>query len=274
MRDSRHGKKQEYRKAFKTWFGRSKDDAALALEQRGFNVAVFERDDHFSQRKQGYGLTLVYNESGPLAELGLLKLCAKEDTPSRSHYVFDSGGSILGYFGNSFPLPQVALPQRGNLRIPRQALRKMLLDRLHAGTVRWGHRLMGYEEHPDAAGVSLTFENGSVEQAALLVGADGVNSLIRTHKTLDPLKYLGVMIILGLAPYRHALLDERGFYTLDGTHRLFTMPFSKGTESEPPTIMWQLSFTGLDEQQARQLAAQGSAGLVQEVLERVRALGE
>jgi len=31
---------------------------ALALQQRGFDVLLFEKDTSFSQRRQGYGLTL------------------------------------------------------------------------------------------------------------------------------------------------------------------------------------------------------------------------
>ncbi|KAL7435528.1 hypothetical protein ACHAXH_002662 [Discostella pseudostelligera] len=36
---------------------------------------------------------------------------------------------------------------------------------------------------------------------------------------------LGIFIILGISDHFHHLVDERGFYTLDGMHRLFIMPF-------------------------------------------------
>ncbi|KAL3758170.1 hypothetical protein ACHAWU_004808 [Discostella pseudostelligera] len=36
---------------------------------------------------------------------------------------------------------------------------------------------------------------------------------------------LGIFIILGISDHFHHLIDERGFYTLDGMHRLFIMPF-------------------------------------------------
>jgi 2-polyprenyl-6-methoxyphenol hydroxylase-like FAD-dependent oxidoreductase len=40
-------------------------------------------------------------------------------------------------------------------------------------------------------------------------------------------QYIGIFIILGItSDFRDPFLDEQGFYTLDGTHRLFTMPFS------------------------------------------------
>ena len=36
---------------------------------------------------------------------------------------------------------------------------------------------------------------------------------------------VGIYIILGISTHFHPLIDERGFYTLDGKHRLFIMPF-------------------------------------------------
>ena len=42
----------------------------------------------------------------------------------------------------------------------------------------------------------------------------------------DHLNYLGVVVILGIAPCAHPLASERIFETLDGTTRLYTMPFT------------------------------------------------
>lgn len=114
--------------------------AALSLKQAGFaNVTVYERDAHFSERRDGYGLTLSYNEKGPLAKLGLLETVARVDCPSRSHYVFRPDGTILGYYGNAFHNVGVedlsqrrGLGQRGNLRVPRQVLRRIMMDELLA----------------------------------------------------------------------------------------------------------------------------------------------
>ena len=47
----------------------------------------------------------------------------------------------------------------------------------------------------------------------------------------SPLKYLGITVILGLSATSHPLVQNRGFYVLDGTHRLFTMPFAAPTQS-------------------------------------------
>ena len=107
---------------------------------------MYERDAHFEDRKQGYGLTLTYNEQGPLAKLGVLAEVMRHDTeasPSNRHWIFGPSGDLLGFYGNDFipPTGGTTSPssyQRGNLRIPRQELRRVLLSRLAPGTVRWG----------------------------------------------------------------------------------------------------------------------------------------
>jgi hypothetical protein len=51
--------------------------------------------------------------------------------------------------------------------------------------------------------------------------SDRLNNVNMTN-----LSYTGIMIVLGITKdFFHPLLDEKGFYTLDGEHRLFTMPF-------------------------------------------------
>jgi 2-polyprenyl-6-methoxyphenol hydroxylase-like FAD-dependent oxidoreductase len=142
--------------------------AALSLQQKGINVTVYERDGEFGDRRQGYGLTLTNNKKGPLAELGLLKKCVDQDCPSNAHWIFAPNGDILGYYGRAFKhnptttntakskIDKDAVEGRGNLRIPRESLRKMLLDSLRPGTVAWGVKLVDYEE--TSTSVKLKFQ--------------------------------------------------------------------------------------------------------------------
>jgi 2-polyprenyl-6-methoxyphenol hydroxylase-like FAD-dependent oxidoreductase len=238
--------------------------AAISLEQAGFsNVSIFERDDSFDRQKEGYGLTLTYNPKGPLASLGLLEQVANEDCPSRSHYLFRQDGSIMGYFGNTFSKHR-GLGQRGNLRIPRKVLRRLLLEKLSSSKVHWGHTLMDYVWDPETNQYTLHFEKKNVDgieesqmlavTADLLVAADGIRSAVLKKlqvMSLTPpsdnprvgLRSIGIRLILGIAEFSHPLLNERGFYTLDGKHRLFTMPFESNRfdAAKSNRIMWQLS---------------------------------
>ena len=60
---------------------------ALALQKIGIKCTVFEKDSCFSDRMQGYGLTLTNNTKGPLNALGLLDECIERDCPSNAHWV-------------------------------------------------------------------------------------------------------------------------------------------------------------------------------------------
>ena len=106
--------------------------------------------------------------------------------------------------------------------------------------------------------------------ARVVVGADGLYSAVRTHRLaemyegmkapdedtkrfgiddeVDPLRYLGMVVVLGMSPSDHPLCLRNTFQTLDGETRLYTMPFTAGTTGTPtepgrkPTTFWQLSF--------------------------------
>lgn len=202
--------------------------AALALQKRGIAVKVYERDVSLLSRPQGYGMTLSTTNTA-LEELGLLEELRERDTTSSSHYVFAANGEILGYFGGAFQPSRPQTGERGNLRVPRQILRQMLLSRLKPGTVRWGTEVMHFEEieakkadsatkrqtgagaavsapppasaAPPAAAaaaaptasagkVDVTLSDGAVEQFDVLIGAEGIRSRIRSMKVKDTLKYL------------------------------------------------------------------------------------
>jgi salicylate hydroxylase len=256
----------------------------LALQKAGISARVYERDAQFDDRRQGYGLTLTNSKKGALAELGVLEACIKQDCPSCWHWVLDPKGHVLGYYGRSFTpgaAKKVDAParrgERGNLRIPRQDLRKMLLDRLAPGSVVWGRRVVGYVEQGDVVDAQL--DNGAVVQADVLVGADGIRSVVRRVRDAvgkgddcTGLRYTGVAVIIGLSPAEHPLLDDGGFYVLDGVHRLFTMPFrqrgANGDPEAPPLTMWQLSFSGLTEMAATALGATDAAALLAEAQRR------
>jgi salicylate hydroxylase len=233
---------------------------AVSLERVGFsNIAIYERDASHSSRQAGYGLTLQYNPSGVLAKLNMLNAIADADCPSRSHYMFDWRGNIIGYFGNAFS-PEIrgaGWGQRGNLRVPRQEVRRILLDQLRCSAVHWNHRLVDVKRSGVSPVVKLIFEHCDtvvIVEADFVVGADGIRSTV-VEKWLPEAptpQPLGVRLIVGLTEdFHHDLLHERGFYTLAKGMRLFCMPFSSPSPfdetPQPVRYMWQLSFCSSDD---------------------------
>lgn len=277
--------------------------AAIALQRAGIECTVYERDDSFKQRKEGFGLTLTNNPKGALASLGLLESCIDADCPSTCHWVFGPTGTVLGYYGRYFKdnyddardnfltcpsSDALKIRDRGNLRVPRQDLREMLLRQLQPGTVRWGHRLVDVIDDPLEESVILQFEGIAANaRAHVVVGADGIHSQVRRLRDsamatngdsgcqtvqASTLSYLGVAVIIGISPVTSSLLHHQGFYVLDGIHRLFTMPFRSGicdnSSDTPELTMWQLSFSGLSEEEANALRMRSPEELVSEALRR------
>lgn len=244
---------------------------------REVHCCCYDRDDGIKgKRGGGYGLTLTYNPKGPLETLGVLEELALIDSPSRSHYLFNSQGEVLGYYGNTFRKDRKLLPQRGNLRIARGEVRRVLYEKICGlggeDRVKWGHELGGIERGADGK-FTIEFVNGvRVDSVDLVVGADGVNSKsLRLYITSPyypknipaPPSHptpLNILLVIGVSTLQHRLLEERAFHTVDGKRRLFLMPFSKGE------TMWQFT-EALPHEEGLALRRDGTDALLRHVVE-------
>jgi len=304
---------------------------ALALQHRGVPCDVYERDGGFDERSQGYGLTMQQGARA-IRALGLGTSHgngggdddSREDDGgggdefgihSKRHVVHKTDGTIVGQWGIKVwgrPETKAKHASRQNAHIARQELRRILLEKLRPGTVKWGYQLTKYCElqqngsmealgHESGRHVEMTFichDQGCSEKitknASVLVGADGIRSVVRAQKIgedTSPLKYLGCIVILGISHSpEHTLTDgETVFQTADGTTRIYAMPFAKpgketagaanftfdaqgggeqsvGGEHRGET-MWQLSFP-MDEAAAKELSQRGPEALKDEALKR------
>jgi 2-polyprenyl-6-methoxyphenol hydroxylase-like FAD-dependent oxidoreductase len=228
---------------------------AVALQKRGFNVVVLESDPSFDSRKQGYGLTVQRQDAVNAMGIDL----AADDAPSTSHYTFDDKGRVLGVFGEAFGGKDTGKERKecknsGRfIHIPRQVLRRRILEAVRPGTIRWNSALEGFrtsKKNPKVVKVKLA--GGDVIDAALLVGSDGIFSTVRRNLALpgDRLNYVGLMVVLGIV--EDSILDvpltkRRIFETVDGSTRIYAMPFTTSS------TMWQLSFP-MEEKEGRELA--------------------
>lgn len=151
--------------------------AALALRQRGFDVGVFEQADVLGE--VGAGLQLSANAVRVLASLGLQdRLVARASIPEgkqvrlwntgRSWKLFDLGPLSQERYGHPY------------LMMHRADLHDTLLAAFEdeaPGCLHVGKRLDSFEERDD--GVRLRFADHSCADADILIGADGVHSVVR-----------------------------------------------------------------------------------------------
>ena len=245
---------------------------AVACLHRGIPFTIYERDKSFSDRSQGYGLTLQ-QASKAIKGFGLFSL--KEAIVSTKHIVHTSDGKLIGEWGLRKWLPSDTKKQakHSNLHISRQALRSDLLNQLDENnSVKWGHQLVDFKESEN--NIDLSFQvNGEIKkvQTDILVGSDGIRSSARKlllGEEIAPLRYLDCMVILGICNLnalentKSPLLDGATvFQTANGKERIYMMPYSK------EAIMWQLSFP-ISEEAAKEISKKGKNTLKEEAIQR------
>ncbi|MFV8466009.1 FAD-dependent oxidoreductase [Flavobacterium sp. LB1P62] len=248
---------------------------AVACLHRGIPFTLFERDNNFEARSQGYGLTLQ-QASKAIEGLGVFSL--EEGVISTRHVVHTTEGKVIGEWGIRKWIQSDAKtsPKRTNVHIARQSLRLALLEQLGGhDAVQWGHQLVHFKECNDE-GVDLNFQvNGEIRRykADLVVGADGIRSSVRRlliGEDVAPLRYLGCIVILGICPlgalegFNSSLLDSATvFQTANGNERIYVMPYTSDS------VMWQLSFPMMEEE-AQELSAKGNQALKEEACRRTQ----
>jgi salicylate hydroxylase len=140
--------------------------AAIALSSRGMNVSVF--DEAESPHEAGAGISIPSNAAILLKRTGLCD--AIEKITTRSH-----GLTLRTSRGESVSRPP-ASPAMQSYQIHRVELLNMLLGEVK-GTVRFGHRCTAVNE--TKIGARLIFANGAVCEADLVIGADGIHSIVQ-----------------------------------------------------------------------------------------------
>jgi salicylate hydroxylase len=246
---------------------------AVACLHRGIPFTIYERDNSFEDRSQGYGLTLQ-QASKAIEGLGIFSL--EKGITSTRHLVHTTEGKVIGEWGIRKWLKTEEKPssKRTNVHIARQALRLALLNQLGGeNKIKWGHQLVDFKTSENSSSEISFLVDGKIksENTDLIVGADGIRSSVRNlliGEELTPLRYLDCIVILGICPLSAlenldtTLLDSATvFQTANGVERIYIMPFDKDS------VMWQLSFP-MSEEDAKTLSSKGKKALKAEACKR------
>lgn len=198
--------------------------AAAALLKKGFEVKVYERAA--ALRPAGAGLILSPNGLNSLAAIDPKIVEALKQAGSEVHKLTmkRSSGEIL----LSRPMTMVA-QQFGQpmLHIKWSRLQSALASALPSGIIHLNHRCVAIEQ--DQNSVKAHFENGDVAEADLLIGADGINSMVRQALVGDgaPI-YAGRMSWRALIKFPHEELVPHCSTGLTGPDGKNMMLFDMG----------------------------------------------
>ena len=142
---------------------------ASVLLRNGITTVVYDADLSAASRPQG-GMLDIHQDTGQAAlrAAGLLeafgKLTLEHGDAMR---ILDKTGTLrMAHDGNGL-----------RPEIDRGALRNLLLSSLPPGLVRWNARVTGIVREDN--GFKLSFADGSVAAAEILIGADGAWSKVR-----------------------------------------------------------------------------------------------
>lgn len=182
---------------------------ARILSLFDISVTVFESESSPDHRGQGGTLDL-HTDTG-IAAMKDAKLF--EDFKSKARYdgdyysITDKRGKPFIQFGSSKGLNE-------RPEIDRTDLRRILIESLPQGIVKWGHRLQRVE-----SGGTLVFEHVTESGFDLVVGCEGVWSKVRDYITPIKPRYSGVGYTLLSVPDAEAAAPE--LYKLVNRGNLF-----------------------------------------------------
>ncbi|XVV15614.1 FAD-dependent oxidoreductase [Actinoplanes sp. CA-131856] len=161
---------------------------ARVLQVNGIEAVVYEAERSPDARAQGGMLDIHdYNGQPALEAAGLMKEFRAAVLPGREAYrglatdgtlLFDKADDGTG----------------GRPEVQRGDLRRILIDSLPAGTVRWGHKVDGVRALGDGRH-ELSFAGRGSVTTTLLVGADGAWSRVRPLLTGAVPVYAGTSFI-------------------------------------------------------------------------------
>lgn len=195
--------------------------AAIALRQEGMDVTVFERVTEMNE--VGAGLTLWTNAVRALQKLGLTDALQAIGTPYTRATIYSWQGEILSETPVDALLKKFQIASIG---VHRADLQAILLSTLGEGVVQRGAQCTGFTQNE--TGVCASFADGKEAWGDVLIGADGIHSVIRSQLFgLARPRYAGYTAWRGVTPFQVEQIGD-AFETWGRGKRFGFVPLDQG----------------------------------------------
>lgn len=145
---------------------------AIALEQKGIKTRIFEQAEQI--KEVGSGIILANNAMQVYEKLGLRKIIEENGNPISSMNITKSNLKPLSKI-DLFYFEQIHNTK--NIAIHRGKLQKILIDELKSTEINLNSKLTSIIKSKNR--YDLNFENGKQIQSSTILGADGLNSVVR-----------------------------------------------------------------------------------------------
>jgi FAD-dependent urate hydroxylase len=148
--------------------------AGIAMRQAGYEVEIYEKTKKL--RPAGAGISLWSNGIKVLNKLGLGKEVAAIGGEMNRMEYRNHNGEVLN---NVNLMPLVEQVGQRPYPVSRTDLQQMMLTAFGEADVRMGMRCVEVKQDADSA--TAIFEDGSTITGDLIIGADGIRSVVREY---------------------------------------------------------------------------------------------
>lgn len=183
---------------------------AIALQSKGFtDITVYEAAPEI--RAVGAGILIASNAMTIFDRLGISEQIKSAGNVLDFVSLANHHGEILSKVDFSKIIKRYG---NGTVSIHRGRLQQILLKNADKTTFLIGKRLKSIENETKT---KLHFEDGTTAEADIVIGADGINSIVRKHLFGEiPLRYSGQTCWRGIAKMKTE--DPKASVEMWGTH--------------------------------------------------------
>jgi salicylate hydroxylase len=222
---------------------------AAALRDSGHEICIYEQAGQL--REIGAGVTLHPNATRLLDKLGFGDSLRRIGSPTAGVRLMSAIGERIETGAPSGGAPLSDAGQGYNVH--RAEFLDILVSALPPSSFRLGHRCADLIEGDD--GFTVIFENGARATSNLVIGADGIRSVVRRRLGFDtPATSEGVMAYRGMVPVEKLpwAKGAQGLYLWMGAGRSFLCyPVSAGK------VINVVAFVPTDRDSAESWSARG-----------------